>query len=403
MHVLIALARFTLGGTETYSVTVAEQLERLGHGVTLLAPEATPAGRELAALRGLRLRVGDPGPLDDVDAALVQDAASSYLLAGRRPGLRQVFVIHGLATYEHPPAGLAPSPAVVVLNDRIGRHVAALASDPPLVRMCQPIDLERFRPRGASRPRAQRVLLLSNYLNGDRIRLLEDVCGDLGLDLARVGSSGIPTLDPQTAIAEADIVVGYGRCILEAMAMGRAAYVWDYGGGDGWVTPDSYPAIEADGFSGAGSDTVVNGDRLRADFATYSPELGTFGFDLVRMHHSATKHAEQLVGLLGAASAPATDDAFETLARFVRLEFRAAIRVDQLEAESRSVWEELEAARAREASAVEAGTAERALRLAAEKRLQTVLGSRSWRAAAPLRRAAARLRRDRSKQGADDL
>jgi hypothetical protein len=379
MRVLVTLARFMLGGTETYSVTVAEQLERLGHTVTVHATEASSKGRELVASRGVRLSVGDPAALANVDAVLTQDAASAYLLASRQPELRQVFAIHGLAAYEHPPSRLHPPPTVVVLNDRVARHAAALASRPAVVRMRQPIDLERFRPRGASRRRARRVLMLSNYLNGARLRLLEEVCGDLGLELVRVGSSSTPTVAPQAAIADADIVVGYGRSVLEGMAMGRAAYVWDYAGGDGWVTPESYPSLEADGFSGAATDAVIDADRLRADFACYRPELGAFAFDLVRMHHSATDHAEALVDLLGGATAPASEDALETLALLVRLESRAAIRVDGLEFENGRMWEELQELRAR------AG--------AAEEQADVVLQSRSWRFAAPLRRAAAYLRR----------
>jgi hypothetical protein len=349
MRILIALSRFTLGGTETYSVTVAEQFERLGHAVTLHAIEANAGGRELADSSGLRLAVGDPNDLDPVDVALVQDAASAYRLAGCQPNVPQVFVIHGLSAYEHPPG--SPPPTAVVLNDRIARHAEALASEPKVVRLRQPVDLERFRPRGASRERARRVLLLSNYLDGPRLRLLEDVCRDLDLELTRLGSAGTPTIAPQAAMTDADIVVGYGRSVVEAMAMGRAAYVWDRAGGDGWVTPDNYAALEADGFAGAATGDVIDGDRLRADFAAYRPELGTFGFDLARVHHSATKHAEALLGLFDQASVPAGGAAIDTLARLVRLEFRAAVWAGGLEAENRRLREELEEARVRAAAA----------------------------------------------------
>jgi hypothetical protein len=221
MRVLIALARFTLGGTETYSVTVAEQLERLGHTVSLLAGEANDGGRRLAALRGIRLDVGEEVVPGDADVALVQDAASAYRLADRVPDLRQVCAVHGLAAYEHPPAGLGPAQIVIVFSERMARHVAAFEPAPEIVRMRQPIDLERFRPRGPSRPRARRVLALSNYLNGDRLRMLEDVCGDLDLELKVAGAAGTPTTDPQAAIAQADIVVGYGRSLLAARCSRR--------------------------------------------------------------------------------------------------------------------------------------------------------------------------------------
>jgi hypothetical protein len=379
MRVLITLARFGLGGTETYTVTVAEQLERLGHTVTVHAAETSPEGRELLRSRGVQWSVSDPGELGEFDAVLAQDAASAYSAASRRPELRQVFAIHGFAAYEHPPSGLHPAPPVVVLNDRVARHAAALASRPEVVRMRQPIDIQRFRPRCATRRRPRRVLLMSNYLSGARRQILDDVCRDLGLELAWIGFSGTRTAAPEAAMADADIVVGYGRSVLEGMAMGRPAYVWDYAGGDGWVTPETYPALEADGFAGAATDAIIDADRLRADFTDYRPELGSFGFDLVRVHHSATDHAESLVELLSGAGAPSSDGAFEALARLVRLEARAAIRVDQLEAEEGRLREELEALATRTE--------------AAEGLLSTVLNSRSWKLAAPLRSIAARLRR----------
>ncbi|HZO07600.1 MAG TPA: hypothetical protein VFB52_14520, partial [Solirubrobacterales bacterium] len=277
-----------------------------------------------------------------------------------------------------PPAGLQPAPAVLVFNDRIASHAGALADSPELVRLTQPIDIERFRPRDAARPRARRVLLLSNYLDGARLQMLEGVCDELGLELARIGATGTPVASPQEAIADADIVVGYGRSVLEGMAMGRAAYVWDYAGGDGWVTPESYAAHEADGFSGAGSEAVIDAARLRADLAAYSPELGEFGWDLVRLHHSAAKHAERLVDVMEAASAPRPEAAASELARLVRLRSRAEIRVDGLETENKRMREALEAQHQR-AEALEA-------------QLGTVLRSRSWRLLELPRRLAAKLR-----------
>jgi hypothetical protein len=386
MRVLISLSQFLLGGSETYSVTVAEQLERLGHPTRLFAGRASAEGRELAAARGLELTVGDPvalGDLDDVDVAIAQDAASAYAAAGR--GVPVVFVVHGLAAFEHPPGALEPPPRVIALNDRIARRAAALGGQPEVVRLRQPIDIERFRPRGASRPEAKRVLVFSNYLEDDRMAILRAACDDLGLELTQLGVRGEADVDPREAITDADIVVGYGRSVLEAMAMGRAAYVWERGGGDGWVTPESYETLEADGFSGAATETAIDVERLRADFAAYRPEMGTLGFDLVRQHHSVAKHAETLVPLLEGAEAPTANGDSETLALLVRAEARAANRAGQFEFQL--------AQRAREAEELRSAlAAEREAREAAERGLEAVERSSSWRLTAPLRRLGSRLR-----------
>lgn len=400
MRVLIAQAHFLLGGTESYSVTVAEQLERLGHPTVLHAGSASEQGRELAASRGLRLLVGDPAAAleraGEVECAIVQDAAGAYALAASGTGVRQVFVIHGLTAYEHPAAVLQPPSAVVALNDRMAARVAALGSRPEAVRLRQPIDLERFRPRAPARTRARRVLLLGNHAGSDRRRMLEGTCRDLGLELVQVGEEGTPRVAPEDAIADADIVVGYGRSVLEAMAMGRAAYVWERAGGDGWVTPETYPALEGNGFSGAATEAVIDAERLREDFAAYRPELGTLAVDLARMHHSAAKHTEALVGLLGGASAPASRDGLQEMSILVRGGVRARSRIGALEVERDRLVAERDTARDEAAAA--AGAEVTRQRFAdelelAHRRHAELVGSLSWRLTAPLRRLRARLGR----------
>ncbi len=384
MRILITLAHFGLGGTETYTATVALQLERLGHPVTIYAPLSNSDGREMAAARGLRLIGGRVPDLDGIDVVLAQDSASAYLVADRRPDLPQVFATHGLAPFEHPPVQLRPAPQVIVFNDRTARHLAALASKPELVRLRQPIDIERFIPRPASGRSTRRVVALGNRLDGPRQRILAQVCAELGFELTQLGSPATPTLAPEVALAGADIVVGYGRSVLEGMAMGCAGYVWDYAGGDGWVTAESYSALEADGFAGKATEDIIDGDRLRADFTAYRPELGAICFDLVRLHHSATEHAEALLGLLEEGTAPRPEDSLETLALMVRAEARATASTIGIETELLRVRDDREAERDRAADL--------------QRRLDEVLGSRSWWLTAPLRRAGDLLRRGR--QGA---
>jgi hypothetical protein len=413
MRILIAQSRFLLGGSETYAVTVAEQLEQLGHSTTIFAGEASSKGRELAASRGLTLITGNLASLaerDDVDAVIAQDGAGAYALASRQD-LRQVFVIHGFASYEHPPQALRPVPPVVVLNDRVHRHAAALASKPEIVRLRQPIDLQRFKPRGPSRPKARRLLVFSNYLQPDRLAILAAACEDLDLELVSMGHTGETSVSPQERIAEADIVVGYGRSVLEAMVMGRAAYVWDHAGGDGWVTPETYPALEADGFSGGATDAVLDSDRLREDLAAYRPEMGTLAYDLTRVHHSAANHAEELVRLLERAEPPAADPVHEALGLLVRGEVRQREATEQAEHQLRLKAGDLEAARdqvAELAPALEQArsaledtgdllASERERRVELEEQLGAAFGSISWRLTAPLRRLTELLRAVRNR------
>ena len=408
MRVLITQSQFLLGGTESYTVTVAEQLERLGHPTQIHAASASEVGRSLVASRGLRLTVGPvtgSHEAEHVDAVIAQDSGGAYALATQHKALPQIFVTHGFAPIERPATALGPTPAVVVLNDRTMARAEKMAGGPRLVRLRQPIDIERFRPPGPTRQQACRVLVLSNYLPADRLRMLEEVCAELGLEVRRIGDGAEPTIDPRPALADADIVIGYGRSVLEGMAMGRASYVWDRAGGDGWVTPESYAAFEADGFSGNATEEVIDRARLRADLAAYRPELGMLAYDLVRANHSAAKHTEELVGLFGGAIVPKPSDLHETISLLARAETRAAARAEGAEHESRRILREHDYQRAR-ADAAETAREEDQARLveveqrvaaelvrreAAEARIAEILASRSWRVLAPLRRLRARV------------
>ena len=104
--------------------------------------------------------------------------------------------------------------------------------------------------------------------------MLVDACESLGLEWAQVGSKKGKTRDPLDAIGAADIVVGKGRAILEAMACGRAAFVYDSFGYEGWVTPERYADLEARGFDGLGADRAFDVEELRRDLSAYRPEMG---------------------------------------------------------------------------------------------------------------------------------
>jgi hypothetical protein len=387
VRLILASNHLGLGGSESYLLTVAEQFERLGHESTLYAREMG-GGADLARSRGFR--VVDEGRLpDECDGVLVQDAGVSLDLAARYPGARQVFVAHSESfDLQLPPQLEGVVGTVVALNDRVARRLAALALPPPVVRLRQPIDTERFVPGAPLPERPRRALLLSNNPVADRLAMLESACAEAGLELSRVGGEAGQSSDPRNRLVDADVVIGYGRSILEAMACGRAVYVYDRHGGDGWVTTDSYAEIEADGFAGRSGRVVADRDRLRADLARFEATMGPVNHDLVIANHRANVHAQELLELLEAdrGGAPPSYGALEEMARLVRMEWRARVDAQALAGEQGR----LQAERHRLERRVEEVREEAAAETAAAFR-----GTLSWRLTKPIRtigRLLARLR-----------
>lgn len=381
MKLVLGTSHLGLGGSESYLLTVAEQLDRLGHEVTIFAPEGG-IGVKGAIDRGLAVVDETELPVE-CDAALTQDAAVSLVLAERLPTVPQLFVAHSeMFDLQAPPQLDGAVAKVVAMNDRLAERMRAFAVDVEVVRLRQPIDTERFTSRNPLPEAPRRALLLSNTPVADRLALLEQACEAAGIELGRLGGISGQTSDPRSALADADIVIGYGRSILEAMSCGRAAYVYDWNGGDGWVTEESYAEIEADGIAGRNGRTIIDGQRLREDLLGYSASMGPVNHDLVIAHHRANVHAQALLDLFKemAPPPPRPRAPLQEMARLVRLEWRARAEVHALSRENVELRDTMLAvqASAEERIAAHGQSVEADVRRSYES-------SPTWRLTAPLR------------------
>lgn|SRR5262245_21263403 len=321
-----------IGGAATYLTTVAGHLQLLGHEVTIYTEEAGDLARE-AEQRGLRVAVGERALPDDCDGLYAQDAPSAYLLAERYPDRPQAFCMHAGAsefTRWLPPQLPGVVGAVIVLHERMAQQAAALALPTEVVRLRQPVDLTRFAPRAPIADSPRRVLLLGNYLTGERKSVVLRACEEAGLEVADVGRyADRASLAPEHDINLVDVVIGEGRTIVEAMACGRAAFVYGQMGGDGWVTPETYPALEAINFAGAtGDDSLVAPEGLAGRLREYRASMGSANRDLARLHHSGARHTEEIVGLFERLMPrrPPADAPLRELARMARAQWQAESR-----------------------------------------------------------------------------
>ena len=104
-----------------------------------------------------------------------------------------------------------------------------------------------------------------------------------GVDCVQLGMQTEVVADPRPAMRAADIVVAKARAALEAMSCGRAVYLYDQFGGDGWITPDNYPSFEADHFAGQGTTGPRSRADLAADLGLYNPDMGIANSELIHL------------------------------------------------------------------------------------------------------------------------
>jgi hypothetical protein len=232
----------------------------------------------------------------------------------------------------------------------------------PLHRLTQPVPRTVDRGRVAIRHRPRRALAVSRILS-TRLAPLEAACRARGIALTVIGADGRETDDPEIEMMRADMVFGSGRTIVEAMALGRAACVYDELGIGGWVTPDSYDELESRGFTPRENDGLSVDELLDG----YRRELGSFGRDRATTSHAAPMHAATLVEIYRSAalasSSPATP-ATDRLGAITQELFEAQLRA------RRARWDLVAAERQNE-------------RLREE--LDAIRRSNSWRVTRPLR------------------
>jgi hypothetical protein len=372
----------TAGGTQTYALTVARELERLGHDVTLAAEELGPLA-DAARANGTRVVGVDELP-SECDAILGHDLGMAAMLGARYPDATLVYVVHSDGfPGQQPPLIPGAVDAVVVCSDRFAARVRAMPLDAPIVRLREPIDVDGalYPTRLPDRPR--RALILTNYLRGPKRELLVEAWESAGVECVQVGKPTEPMLDPRPAIQQADIVVAKARAALEGMLYGRAVYIYDAFGGDGWMTPESYPAFEADHFAGQATPKPRSRADLVADLDAYHPDMGIANHELVRTHHGVRRHVNELVTVLRGPHVREPDrvDALTELARLTRATARAESRATALVKRAQTAESQVMAWQER------AAEAERQLEQA-----QALLGTRRARAGIVLGRAVDRIR-----------
>jgi hypothetical protein len=230
------------------------------------------------------------------DVIFTQDTLVAYEVAQQYPEALSIFrVCNDINDFALPPQLCNVVDLIVVLSDRYERIVRACGVTAPVLRLRVPIDIDRLVPLGAIRERPRRTVMLGNY--GERYEQVSEVWGRDGVEVRRVGGD-VQTYEVATAVADADIVVAKGRAALDAMACGRAVYVYDIFGGDGWVTPECYAALEADNFAGQATDRIIDAATLSADLSAYRQEMGVVNRDLVLQHHSARDHVIALLSAI---------------------------------------------------------------------------------------------------------
>lgn len=163
------------------------------------------------------------------------------------------------------------------------------------------LDLQQKRPEKPIYPQLKKVLSLSQ--SEDANTMLRNVCDKLGLEFLSFNKHKNPTFHIEQRINEADMVVGIGRSIYDAMACGRPCIVFDsrdYNGnkGDGYLHPYLFNDFVKTNCSGRYLGKHFSEDTLIDEFRKYNPNDGAELRKLAEEHLNVERTAVDLLETL---------------------------------------------------------------------------------------------------------
>lgn len=292
MVILISAFALDLSGVPTATLTIYQELVKRGYGVTVYSP----LGGKLESQMNVIKNITDlPSP----DIILAQHVSCANELHVAFPHTPLLFYSHSIwLEPEQPPAFAADGYLAIneaVMDNLISKGVPK--SKISIVR--DAVDTDRFMPTRPLPKKLGQVLFISNYKKWRNFKMIDTACKKLGVKLVCCGSPYGRNYKIEEAINAADLVVSWGRGILEGMSCGRAVVSFEKLMGDGYITPVSYFKSRRDNFCGYISKrTFATPEDLTEELLKYNSNCIKINRNLILRYHNVSDQADQILEYL---------------------------------------------------------------------------------------------------------
>ena len=287
------------GGSEMFTIEVANELRRRGHEVAVFCPRiGFPSSLMLPGGTWVKSRLSELPWIPDVihgQHHLQAMAALSYFLDAPA-----IYYCHGVV----------PWPEQAPIHARIRKYLVMCESMMAGLETANGISRDRIsvvpifvntkRFSTVRRPvvRPVRALLFGGSgLSPGELRRLEKACRERGMSLEKIGYEyGNPRDRPEEFLPNFDLVFAVGRCAVEALACGCAVIPILPGLAGHLITVQNFDDFAFSNFSPRyfSSGSQISTDWLTAEIERYSPETVTQVTSRVRATLSLIGAVDQL-------------------------------------------------------------------------------------------------------------
>jgi Glycosyltransferase Family 4 len=288
------------GGSELYVRDVGKELLRRGH--TPIA-YSTKLGEVAVELRNATVPVVDDltsvsVPPDIIHGQHHIETMSALLHFSDVPA---VYFCHSWLAWEESPPHFPRILRYVAVDDTCRDRLVCERGIPDrkvsVIRNF--VDLARFQQRTALPEKPRRALVFSNYATcNSYVNAIRAACERVGLPLDVVGlEAGSATDQPESLLANYDLVFAKGRCAFEAMAVGAAVILCDFSGMGPMVTSSGFNQLKRFNFGVRALSEPVKTESILKEIARYDRDDAEKVTQLVRATSGVEAAVDQIVSL----------------------------------------------------------------------------------------------------------
>jgi len=267
MNILVANNHLSqTGGTENYTYAIIVELIKLGHNVEYFTFEKGLVSDKIERL-GVKFRSRKIYDL------IIANHTTTIKALSKRGFIIQT--CHGKFIDIEQPSQYAD--AYVSISEEVNNYLLSLNKKSTIIR--NGIDCERFYQKNPISDSLNCVLSLCQSEEADSF--IAACCKEMNIEFLKASKFSDNIWNIEDIINKADLVVGIGRSLYDAMACGRAVISFDQRSyseafGDGYLTKDNIWQSLAYNCSGRGTKKKFTKDSFIEELKKYNKADGEF-------------------------------------------------------------------------------------------------------------------------------
>lgn len=288
-------------GSEIFLKTLAVSLKKYGHKVIVYSKYIGSIKDEFRqnsvdltdSLENLKNK--------NFDLAHVSHNINAIEIRNYFPNLPIIYLSQGVLPFlEQPPIIDIGISKYLAISEEIRNNLISHNIDPSKIEIIGNIvDETLFFPQKKLNKKPQKALILSSRITTKKAEVIKQACSKLGIEYQFKGGQNkkVTQKELSNLLNNFDIVFSLGRGAIESILSGRIPIIFDYLGGDGIVTPESFREIKKCNFSGRRFGKNYSTQDLIDEISKYDQSYSNILRELAIKEYSTKSVIPKLVNI----------------------------------------------------------------------------------------------------------